>query len=440
MSGSLYQKAGKLALILAFSASAGSFFLVWFFRAYWDTPLRFISYGLYAPAVLLGCWSYLRVRSFAKAWPVVGCVLWALVAILWTDPTETGRAMILVYHMACVLPIASLIVEIDYTRQCAYALVVISSASLAFLCYLHYGDTINLIKFNVGYLRDAMGGRELANPNAVGNQMGLAVLLSLSFCFGQFRNKDRLWLTTRAKNLLWALVILFLVLGAILTRSREAFVLILLPSYLVIFHSRGYSKRKAAVLFLLILIAAIIPFTVLGDAFVDLGKRFANIEELMTLSDRTDIWRFAMEVLQTDPKNLLIGTGTGSADKALGAEGYYFIGSKLGADGIVRLNAHNTYIEWIISYGFVGFVLGMSLLFAAVKRAWRLDKRQGTVLRRALVLFCVLNAAASVIYRSFLWPALGSLVLAVLTDGGLRGPMHKVGRPPTKSSMDVSRP
>ncbi|MBI4773111.1 MAG: O-antigen ligase family protein [Deltaproteobacteria bacterium] len=348
--------------------------------------------------------------------------------------------MILFFHMACVLPIASLIVELDYSRQCAYALVVLSTAALAFLCFLHYGDTINLVKFNVGYLRDEMGGRDLANPNAVGSQMGLAVLLSLSFCFGQFRNKDKTWLRSRAKSLVWALVILFLVLGAILTRSREAFVLVLLPSYLIVFHSRRHSRRKVAAVFLLILTGAIIPFTALGDAFVDLGRRFANVEELVTLSDRTDIWRFGADVLQTGPKNLLIGAGTGSADKALGAQGYYFAGSKLGDDGIVRLNAHNTYVEWLVSFGFVGFALGMSLLFAVVKRAWKWDKRQGTMFRRALVLFCVLSAAASVTYRSFLWPALGSLILAVLTDTGLRHPHAQDrltpsldGRPPAST-------
>ena len=246
--------------------------------------------------------------------------------------------------------------------------------------------------------------------------MALAVLFSLCFYFGEIRTKKKATPIPMLNAFFYMSMILFFAVGTILTRSREAFLAVLLPSYIMMFHSRGRTKKKIAIFLTFLMIVVIIPFTRFSEDIDALRKRFSDVNELMTLSDRTPIWSYTWDILTSDPKTLLFGVGTGSVDKVLGARDVHVLGAKLGSEGIVRRNVHNAFLEWIVSYGFVGFLFGGLLLYVLVERAWILDRRHSTAFRRALVLFFLLNAVVSVVYRSYIWPALGSYLLAALTD------------------------
>ena len=416
MSVPLYHRVSKSALILAFSASAGSFFFQWFLHAYWETPLRYLSFAFYAPAVLLGSWSLLRVRSFASSWPVIASMLLALIAISWGERSETGRGVAVFCNLAVILPISSLIVEMNYREMCARTFLIVSAATLAYLFYLHYKEDPYLVNVTLGYLKDGVERKWLSNRNAVGSQMALAILLSIGFCFSRLRTKHKGTSTSRLTTLFSIPVTLFFVFGTILTQSRMALVAVFLPSYMIVFHSKGFTQRKIAVVIVLIVIFTMIPFTKIAKEIGAVSNRFTDVEELLTLGERTEIWQDVWPILTSDPKHLLIGAGTGSVDKEIGGMDIYAIGVKLGEDGITRRSVHSAFFEWLLSYGLLGFMLGSMTLYATLKRAWVLDRRHRTAYRRALVLFCLLISMAIVIYRYAAWPAFGSYLLAILTD------------------------
>jgi len=184
---------------------------------------------------------------------------------------------------------------------------------------------------------------------------------------------------------------------------------------MLIFHSKRLTKRKIALIIILICISVLVPVTKIGGDINVVAERFKDIDELLTLHGRTEIWEEVWPILTSGPKQLLIGTGTGGVDKEIGTNSADLIGTGMGDDGIVRRGVHNAFFEWILSYGLLGVILGASALYAAIRRAWKLDRRDRSVYRRSLILFCLLVSMTSLIYRYPFWPAFGSYIFAILS-------------------------
>ena len=83
----------------------------------------------------------------------------------------------------------------------------------------------------------------------------------------------------------------------------------------------------------------------------------------MSFTGRTGIWNAAIEVWKERPLHFFIGKGAELSYRELG---------KHFGDGGGAIAAHNAYIQAILDYGFIGFILLLILLGMAVPPAWRI--------------------------------------------------------------------
>ena len=83
----------------------------------------------------------------------------------------------------------------------------------------------------------------------------------------------------------------------------------------------------------------------------------------MSFTGRTGIWNAAIEVWKERPLHFFIGKGAELSYRELGKHLW---------DGGGAIAAHNAYIQAILDYGFIGFILLLILLGMAVPPAWRI--------------------------------------------------------------------
>ncbi|MBQ4265707.1 MAG: O-antigen ligase family protein [Clostridia bacterium] len=68
-----------------------------------------------------------------------------------------------------------------------------------------------------------------------------------------------------------------------------------------------------------------------------------------TFTGRTDVWKNIFKMWKAEPKYMLIGNGVGRTSRDI------LIGTPL--EGVGANQAHNTYLQFIMDYGLIGFVL-----------------------------------------------------------------------------------
>jgi O-antigen ligase len=146
-----------------------------------------------------------------------------------------------------------------------------------------------------------------------------------------------------------------------------------------------------------------------------LYKRFVGQESrsVVSLGSRTQIWQSGINYWCSDVSVWVRGAGTGMADEAVGHYGQ--AAATTDQYGNSRRNCHSVYIEWLVSYGIIGLVVGGCLLAGMFHAAWRLDRPDGMANRLAVLATVLVFAATVDLFRRPDWVATGSLVLAMLS-------------------------
>lgn len=82
-----------------------------------------------------------------------------------------------------------------------------------------------------------------------------------------------------------------------------------------------------------------------------------------TFTGRTDVWKNIFKLWREKPKYMLIGNGMGRTSRDI------LIGTPL--EGVGANQAHNTYLQFILDYGLIGFVLLCLFFLLIVPQVWR---------------------------------------------------------------------
>lgn len=167
-------------------------------------------------------------------------------------------------------------------------------------------------------------------------------------------------------RIFWLIAGLFLFISLYFLSSRAAYlaILIILPGYLII---KLRKKRINTItiggfLFILICISSVYIYS------QRVKRIFDNPSDTTSLNDdRIGIWTSAVNVIK---KNPIIGVGTGDSFERLESE-FRHLGFTQGF--YKNLNAHNQYLEILISSGVIGLILfliiiGVMIFFAIKDR------------------------------------------------------------------------
>lgn len=177
------------------------------------------------------------------------------------------------------------------------------------------------------------------HPNTLGFMLGSAILLSLTFGKRFFYSRYGLLSTA------------VIIIGLVLTNSRTNLMAVLLLSCFYYFAIIGYALQffilLATLVFGTILVYLIAPEvlqSVLGGV-----SRTGDLQEIFSFTGRSDIWQIVLSKFYESP---LIGWGYAkSAD---------ILGMNSDAVGFTVGQAHNLYLQVLISLGLLGAIIFFS--------------------------------------------------------------------------------
>ncbi|MEQ8625112.1 MAG: O-antigen ligase family protein [Vicingaceae bacterium] len=179
--------------------------------------------------------------------------------------------------------------------------------------------------------------------------------LGLVFLFNLLRfNQD----TSEKKILIFALVIFFIGFNLLLNSKIGTITTVLLVLIFLIQSLRPF-KKKSALLFISFFIAVLV---ILFSQVDTIKSRFQSISNIFTTENipkdskessrlRVLIWQEVFEILEEQP---LLGVGTGDTKDEL-VKSYKKNGITYAYNN--RLNAHNQYLEWLLTFGIIGTLI-----------------------------------------------------------------------------------
>jgi hypothetical protein len=412
---------GRPALKLAFFVLGFSFMLLKINELFsLGTPLVFAA-SLLLPAAVLGGLVWWSVDSFARNWPVVLCAGIGAVGMLYANVEDNRRGLAAATYLILVLPIATLIVKHRCWWLCAKVYVLANASALAWALWLEYwqfGIMVFFVNRRFGFLWSSILQMRLGNPNMIGIQLGFAAVLAFALYLKESGRPGDVPDAPRRSGSLMLACTAFLILGCMLTASRGAFAAMAAGLItLFLFETKGQMPGRLKCLVATVLVmASLMAFVVVWRDFRPwrtLASRMGSATSVLTAAGRVHLWTKAYNVWRSNPRTFWIGTGTGAAPEALSVANRF---TTMDGTAIRAIDTHNVFCEWVLSYGALGLVAGVPLVYTVVRTAGRLDRRDGRVTRRAILL-CFFLASLNLVtfYDLFFVPA-GSLILAMLSD------------------------
>ncbi|MGQ9505218.1 MAG: O-antigen ligase family protein [Thermogutta sp.] len=429
-----------------------------------------IHFVIYAPAVALGALSWLVRPSPLSHWSVVLVMAIPLLGLFYGESSSFATNAVIAFYLLSGPAIGSLIVEYESWWRVARWTVLVNAfvVFLAFyLTYRNYQGSLyhTFVKFGYLPLEDQTFG---ANPNQMGGQLAFASVLGLvlffrsgrpspggyfplcqktagtetlgesRLAFGSHRDPSLLFAEQPTKAGIattfslgkadWFVLLAALVttVGCFMTGSRGAVLSLFVGGFIVLAGSVGLQPlrrlRDLMVLTVLLLTASLLLTSLLGvNPILRLMERFSgeDVTTVATAGNRLLIWENVIKAWTRDPARLLVGTGTGGADIAVGE---LDPGATWDDSGEFRRNCHNAFLEWILSYGILGSLVGALFVTYLVLRAVQLDRAERTTLRTGLLAALFAFAVTAVSYRHLCWPVEAALVLAFLCEHGFALP------------------
>lgn len=202
--------------------------------------------------------------------------------------------------------------------------------------------------------------------------LGFFYLLSMVFLCGEFLDS-----TNKKKSNLLLLGIVFFSLETAFMASRAGFLALFLFYAIFVFYvfRNGKNRRKA----ILVICSSMISFCLLFFSFSPISGRAKEAvensnsistttkeEKVASTSERLVSWQTAWEIGRDYP----LGVGTGNW-KSHFNERYLSKGAVFAASH--SHPAHNAYLQILVEWGWLGLLTLLSLLFAGLRRAWKMN-------------------------------------------------------------------
>jgi len=412
------------------------------------TQSAFVYPCLYLPAVILGLGSWIRLQSFARSWPVLACMAVVWIGMFRTasqgDELTTYEELRTAALLTLALPLGALVVEHRCWWFCARTFVFGCAAVLAVLLWLEisprFEDLETVWKARFGFIYSRDGSTRLMDPNYLGSQLALgAVLAFMLHIRGARAAAAPHGLGSRPRfGLGWAL---FLTIGAFLTASRTALLCWFVGSAMAFIWGTALLERtkvrdllvQVAILLLVALILTTSGSATPWQAMLD---RFhsASADELLSFNGRMSIWHTAWQAWRSDSNSTLMGIGLSRVDDMVGKHSQFAVVTANGA----TLDTHNSFLKWLLGYGLIGSIPLACLLVSLVLQARKLDARDGTANRQAILLYVLVLAMSNgAFFQRLFWLALGPLILAMLSEPG---PAARPSLPPlVQPSLEPAR-
>ena len=373
----------------------------------------------YIPATGLGLvvWK----RRTGKDWgaPLLLAVLLPLVGLLWVDPTERGRGLLIAASLSMVLPLSLLIKETRSHLLCVVVFLGSSAMNLLLTLVYSAGQGEQFGRMGTVILEDY--GR-VTNANQFGGQMAAATVLTLALGVALFRlPREQISRSVQFMRVLVIGSVGAFTFGVVASASRGALsALSISVATLIVFAAINVTKK--AVLCCLVIGSMGIFFP--GSGVLDrVLTRVQDVAEVRSAGDRLPIWESALSTWLANGRFLLIGVGTGGVDKAVVENSTVDLFPVVGQDMIARKSAHSTYVEWGLSYGVCGMLIGAALLVSLFQRSWKADRRDQNYGRIALLTFYLVISLTNVTYRAPYAIGFQALLLAYLLPS--RRPLWK---------------
>lgn len=201
---------------------------------------------------------------------------------------------------------------------------------------------LNIANNRISFMTwDRIGSRISAfneDPNFIGAQYGIGIILSLAFVFGLFKSN-------KTEKIISIVCLIVCILGLIQTGSRSA-VITLFLSIIIFAFAKVNFKQRLYIIFALILISFFIFMLVIYSEGFRL--RFESTFSFGDTSNRLEIYLATLGLIQ---KNPLVGIGP--------IRNQYILGSIFNK---TLLDTHNVFL-WVLSstgiFGFTPFFLGI---------------------------------------------------------------------------------
>lgn len=277
--------------------------------------------------------------------------------------------------------------------------------------YLAIAGVVTVVSLAVG---SYIGGRFTwpgQHPGTTGEILGIAVLVSLSMIL------EPGWSVSRRMRRLLPVLITGGVVAMALTVSRTA-ILGLTVAVVVLLVATNRSRFDLRILSVAGLLAvAGLAVTVYAEQVFGFVARGADLEELLTLTGRTELWGFALRVMGQSP---LGGFGYGAGRLVLSEE-IQWAGT-----------GHNLWVESAISLGGIGILLVTGLILWMVFAAIDLERRAPGPVGSLAIALVVFETIGAVTGSSFALPGTSLTVTALLIAGIAARRILASSGPPTR--------
>lgn len=343
---------------------------LWIVEGLWQGIWGINSLGMLIPLGVILAYAILQtipLRGSESAWPTISA-----------DPYATRLVALKFLALVCTgLLLARYTSSRRRLRAAIYMVIVVAVASSIF-GIMRETTQHNSPGFGLPLLMPGVGYGQFINRNHFAYLMELALGLALGLMVGKGEDRSRLLYAAAALPLIVALV-LANSRGGILSLFSEVIFLLLI--YGAFGAPKGMSedesgiggilriitsKRPVRVLLIICLLAAMI-FGVLWIGGDPLAKRLETIKNEVSSEDadtgeggrRLEIWRASWRVFKAHP---ITGVGFGGYWIAI-TEYYDVPGQKR------PYQAHNEYLELLVTGGIVGGALGVWFAIAFLKKA-----------------------------------------------------------------------
>lgn len=366
-------------------------------------------------------------------WPIWLFFSYAAVSVTWSDyPLVTLKHWI--KGIGDVLMILVVLTEQDvpdaikrlFTRL-GFLLIPLSVLFIKY--YLQLGRVLNLSweMEPVGVATQKNGLGELCDF------LGLVLLWRLRIVYNDREDRNR------RRRLLALGGVLAMVIWLLWTcNSMTSICALSMASIIMLLSARPAFRRRPALVHFLVV--TLLSCTVYALFFESSGSLIANLGRNPTLTGRTDIWHAALTVRN----NRLVGAGYES----------FWLGTRLqemwkAIPGLQVNEAHNGYIEIVLTLGYIGAIL-LGILIATGYRNVIADYRRHpeiASLRMAFFFAAVTNALTEAAFR-MMGPPWIAFLLAVIAVPAYFGPEsdrsgrrgRQLLRPAQKNDVAVPEP
>lgn len=288
-----------------------------------------------------------------KMW-MLGFLLFILLSTIWSiDPWLTIYALIInVFPIFCLTYSLSRYIN-SYDRLIDILQLIYLSGLISLIYLFLFVDLSQIAGNRIG---DAMMDEELAdtwNVNAIGMNLSLSILIG--YLVIKYRNIKILWLV-------WTVISIAMLVTIMLTGSRKALLLIMLP--FLIFALYDYKKHFLKAILMVVAALGFVWLALNVEFFYDIvGRRIEDLINMVTGNEtgREDNSRMVLIMLGLDwfSESPFVGYGM-NCFRVLSNIVPRFAGK--------NFYAHNNYIEILVGGGIVGFCVYYSYVILLLRR------------------------------------------------------------------------